>query len=57
MYGVLSVILVLAAVTAALRSDEFRLAEPVGMLLFGILLFFLGRTARKHLPRGGGQPS
>jgi hypothetical protein len=57
MFGYLiSVVLVLAVILTVLNSNQLRLAEPVWMLLFGVALLFLARAARKHLPRGGGQP-
>jgi 4-hydroxybenzoate polyprenyltransferase len=57
MFGYLLIVLMAAAAAiTALRSDQFRLAEPVWMLLFGVALVFLARAARKHLPRRGGQP-
>lgn len=57
MYGYLiSAIVAIAALIIAINNEQFRLPEPVWMLLFGIALLFLARAARKHLPRRGGQP-
>ena len=57
MYGYLiSAIVAIAALIIAINNEQFRLPEPVWMLLFGIALLILARAARKHLPRRGGQP-
>ena len=55
--NLLVLMLLLVAGATAFQTDRLRLQEPVWMFLFGIVLLFLARAARKHLPRRGGQPS